>query len=215
MSLEWRGSVHIKGVSPLLIHNGRTASPLDEYAKKMKVITSKRKKTESDLKKLMQIQWEGALYWDENMGLYMPVENLLAALWKGAKKYKMGPKVGGFLFDEPIGFPIVTNHHNDWEALNKDPHNKFVKMVTIQKSKVLSCRPMFKSWGLKFDFTLDEEILEVDEAKLILKSTACRIGLGVWTPSSLKPGRLGRFAIKEMSFTNQESGDVIKYESQI
>lgn len=210
-NLDWKVNVHLKGITPLLIHNGRTASPLDEYAQKMKQITSKRNKTEKDLKKLMDIQWEAALYWDDEMGLYMPVENLLAALWKGAKKHKLGPKVSGFFFEEAIGFPILTDHHKKLESLRADPRNKFTKMVTIQRSKVLSCRPIFKTWELKFEFLLDEEILTMEEAKMVLTAMAARIGLGVWTPSNAKPGRMGRFLIKELCFTNQESGEVKKY----
>lgn len=210
---EWKIKVHISGVTPMLIHNGRTASPLDFYSKKLKAITSIRGKTEENFQELMQIQWRGALYWDDEIGLYMPVENLLAALLKAAKKHKMGPKMSGFIFDEPLGFPILTENHKDLEKLTKSDNNKFVKAVSIQKAKTLSCRPIFKKWELKFDFCIDESIINVDDVKTILFTMSSRIGLGVWTPSHPKPGNFGKFIIKSLIFENLKTKEVKKYEN--
>lgn len=214
MLFKWKAEVSIKGITPLLIHNGRTASPLDEYAKKMKLITSKRKKTEEDIKNLLAIQWEGALYWDEKIGLHLPIENIMAALHKACKKHKLGPYVSGFIFEEPIGFPILAPHHNDWDGLQKDDANKFIKTVSIQRSKTLSCRPIFNSWEMNFDFFIDESMLTLDDVKLIVSTMSQRIGLGVWTPSHPKPGNFGKFLIKKLLFTNVETGDTKKYENK-
>lgn len=213
MMFPWKCSVHVKGITPMIIHNGRTASPLDEYTKKMKQITSKRQKTDDDIKALLEIQWESALYFDEEIGLHMPVENILAALLKAARKHKMGPKMSGFIFDEPIGFPIITEHHKDLKKLTESGKNKFIKAVTIQKSKTLSCRPIFTDWEIKFEFRIDEEILNIDEVKLLISTLSSRIGFGVWTPSHPKPGNHGRFLIKELKFENTDTKEVKKYEN--
>lgn len=211
MLFPWKAHIHIKGATPLLIHNGRTASPLDIYAKKLKAYTSKRKKTEEDIRALLQIQWEGALYWDDTLGVYMPVENLMAALLKAARKHKMGPQISGFVFDEAIGFPLIVKNHDNWDALVADQENKFIKTVTVQRSKTLSCRPIFNSWELKFDVWIDEEMLTLDDVKLILTTMSSRIGLGVWTPSHPKPGNFGRFLIKELTFKNTKTGEKKEY----
>lgn len=213
MLFPWKCKVHIVGITPMIIHNGRTASPLDIFSKRMKEITSKRKKTEEDINELLGIQWEAALYWDEKIGLHMPVENMLAALLKSARKHKMGPKLSGFLFDDPIGFPIITKYHNNWEKFKSYEDNRFVKIVGIQRSKLLSCRPIFKEWSIKFDFNIDEDIINLDEVKIILSTLSSRIGLGVWTPSHPKPGNFGRFIIKEMVFENSTTKEIKKYEN--
>jgi len=203
MLFPWKASVHIIGATPMIIHNGRTASPLDVYAKKMKTITSKRKKTEEDIRDLLEIQWEGALYWDDAIGLHMPVENLLAALLKAARKHKMGPQISGFIFEQPVGFPILTNNHDNWDKLCADESNKFIKTVSIGgRSKTLSCRPIFNAWELKFEFFVDESVITLDEIKTLIATMASRVGLGVWTPSHPKPGNFGRFLIKELKFEN-------------
>jgi len=40
---------HIKGVSPLIMHNGELVDPENKWAKLIKEITPKKKKTEEDL----------------------------------------------------------------------------------------------------------------------------------------------------------------------
>lgn len=212
--LPWKANIHIKGITPLLIHNGRTASPLDLYAKRMKEITSKRKKTEEDIRNLLMIQWEASLYWDKEIGLYMPTENMLACTLKACKKHKMGPQVAGFVFDESIGFPILTKNHDNFESLKADEENKFIKVVSVQKAKTLSCRAVFNAWEIKFSFYVDESIITFDEIKTVLSTMSQRVGLGVWTPSHPKPGNFGKFLIKKIEFNNEETGEKKVYENK-
>ncbi len=195
--------VEIEGETPLLIHNGRTSNPLDEYSKKMKLITSKRKKTDEDFEKLLDIGWHASLYWNDKIGLYMPVENLQAALHKACKKHKMGNHVSGFIFGEKLGFPILVDGHESLPALEKNKDYRFIKAVTIQRSKTLSCRAIFPKWDLHFNFEVDDTILSEDDVTMILNTMSKRIGLGVWTPSHPKPGNHGKFIIKEMRFENK------------
>lgn len=214
MLFPWKATVQIRGVTPLLIHNGRTASPLDAYAKKMKAITSKRKKTEEDIRDLLMIQWEASLYWDKEIGLYMPVENILACILKACKKHKMGPQVSGFVFDEAIGFPIMTNNHDNFDALKADEENKFIKTVTVQRAKTLSCRAIFNAWEITFEFSIDEGMITFDEVKTVLQTMSQRVGLGVWTPSHPKPGNFGKFLIKKILFQNEKTGEKKSYENE-
>ena len=194
--------VEVEGETPLIIHNGRTSNPLDDYAKKMKVLTSKRKKTDEDYEKLMDIQWHASLYWNDQIGLYMPVENIQAALHKDCKKHKMGNHVSGFVFGEKLGFPILVDGHDDLKKLESIKEYRFVKAVTIQRAKTLSCRAKFDKWALNFNFEVDQSILTSDDVSMILNTMSNRIGLGVWTPSHPKPGNHGKFVIKNVDFQN-------------
>ena len=200
---ELKCYIEIEGETPLIIHNGRTSNPLDEYAKKMKVLTSKRKKTDEDIEKLLDIQWHASLYWHPKIGLYMPVENIQAALYKACKKHKMGNQVSGFVFGETVGFPILVDGHDNLAKLESIPAYRFVKAVTIQRSKTMSCRAMFEKWELKFNFEIDQSIITQDDVTMILNTMSNRIGLGVWTPSHPKPGNHGKFIIKDVRFENK------------
>lgn len=198
----------IMGLTPLLLHNGRTANPLDAYAKKMKALTSKRNKTEEDIEELLMVQWESSLYWHDEIGLYMPSENLYTAFHKGAKKFKLGSKCSAITFPEPLGYPIITANHKNYVALKADPLNKFVKTVVVQKSKTISCRGIFNVWSMKFELEFETTVFDANEIKTILANMGQRVGLGVWTPSSPKPGTHGKFLIKSLKWTNAKTKEV-------
>ncbi len=194
-------SVSITGITPMLIHNGRTANPLNSYSKALKALTSKRKKTDDDVHAILDLQWEASLYWSDAIGLYMPVENILASLLKACKKHKLGPSISGFVFNEPLGFPIITANHDNFEALKADPENKFVKAVTIQKSKTVTCRCILKEWKLNFNCDIDGSIIEPNEVRTVINTMSNRVGLGVWTPSHPKPGIFGKFQIDSLDIS--------------
>ena len=196
--------VEIEGVTPLIIHNCRTGNPLDVYAKKLKALTSKRLKTEEDHEAILKVQWEACLYWNETLKLYIPWENLYAMLLHAAKKHKLGPKMGAVTFTDPIGYSLIVPHHEDLEALRADQDNKFIKLVTIQRSKTLSCRPMFDDWSLKFSFEFESDVVDPNEMKTILITASRRGGLGVWRPSSPKPGPYGTFTVKSLIYKNSK-----------
>ena len=198
----------ITGITPMILHNGRTANPLDPYAKKMKALTSKRNKTDEDIEELLLVQWESALYWNDEIGLYMPSENLYAAFYKAAKKFKLGVKCSAVSFPEAIGYPIKTTNATNFQAMKGDPNNKFIKTVVVQKSKTISCRPIFNTWALDFSLEFETTTIDANEIKTILVCMAQRIGLGVWTPGSPKPGTHGKFLIKKLQWLNSKTKEV-------
>jgi len=199
--------VKIKGVTPMIIQNGRCANPLDPYAKRMKSLTSKKNKTEDDLYLILETQWEASLYWNDKIGLYMPSENMNAAFYKGAKKHKLGNKCSGVIFPDPVGYPIITDFHNDIEQFRQDKKNRFIKPVVVQRAKTISCRPIFNNWSLNFDLEFEREVWDVNEIKTILQTMSNRIGLGVWTPGSPKPGIHGKFIIDSIVYEDGKTGD--------
>ena len=82
-------TTRVVGVAPLLMHNGQTADPLNKFAKAMKEIAGKRKKTEADLVELARIEYLAGLYMGPN-GPVIPSVMLEAAITEGAKKAKNG-----------------------------------------------------------------------------------------------------------------------------
>ncbi len=49
-------------VSPLVMHNGELANPFNEFTQKIKKISSKRGKTEADMKEMARLEFHGGLY---------------------------------------------------------------------------------------------------------------------------------------------------------
>jgi hypothetical protein len=197
--------VKIVGISPLILQNGRCANPLDIYAKKMKSLTSKRNKTEDDLHAILETQWEAGLYWDDQMGLYMPSENLYAAFYAAAKKHKLGNKCSGILFPEALGYPIVTENHMDLSKLREDKKTRFIKTVVVQRAKTVACRPIFHNWKINFELEFEKDTWDANEIKTVLQTLSTRIGMGVWRPGSPKPGSFGKFLIESMVWEDSKN----------
>jgi hypothetical protein len=54
--------ITLRGTTPLLMHNPRMVDPFFEVNRQIKAITSKRKKTDEDLKQIERLEWYGGLY---------------------------------------------------------------------------------------------------------------------------------------------------------
>lgn len=202
--------ISVEGITPLILHNSRTASPLDKYNKLIKQITSKRKKTDEDHEEILKLQWEASLYWEDKLGVYMPWENVFAMLLKAAKKHKFGPKMCAFDFSKNfLGFPITFPNSKNLEKLKADSENKFVKLVNIQRSKTLTCRPIFKEWALTFSFDVNVELVDLNEVKTIIATASEQVGMGEWRASSPTPGPYGKFTIKKITKIEDDKKTVL------
>lgn len=94
----------IKGTSPLIMHNGRLADPLDPFSKEMKRLSGKRKKTDEDMAVMAVMEWCGGLYhsegdieiadgmvkWGNGIIPIVPAALIEACIAEGAKKSKLG-----------------------------------------------------------------------------------------------------------------------------
>lgn len=87
------------GVSPLVMHNGRLANPLDPMATVLKAVSGKQAKTDANFEELARIEFQGGLYVGEDAPC-IPGELIEATLIAAAKKSKRGPAAkAGLLSD--------------------------------------------------------------------------------------------------------------------
>jgi len=201
-----RINITIKGVTPLIICNPRLANVLDPGVNLLKSLTGARKKTEKDTKEILKLQWELGLYWTDEMGLYIPSEMLSASFHKAATIHKLGKKTIGVVFNHPLGYELITDDHKNLNKLKENDNNKFVRLVKIGKNMVLSSRPIFNKWQIKFDLEIDPGVIDEREIMTILLTMCDKTGLGVWRPSSPKPGHYGKFIIESLVHIDGESG---------
>lgn len=179
-------SVHCKGLSPLLLHNGQTKDPLNPYAKQIKAISSKRNKSDEDVLKMREIEWFAGLYTNENGEIIMPGINIERAIVDASKANKLGKKFSAafsVLDDAPI---IYQGAKNPSELFN-DPNFVFVCDVKIQKNSVMRTRPRFNKWELKFTCMFNDQILNTEDVVTAINVAGQLIGFGDWRP------RFGRF----------------------
>jgi len=180
-------SLTITGSLPLLMHNARLCDPLEPITKKVKKLTSKRNKTDEDHEELAEAEFGGGLYFDPDIGPYMPGENIAACILKGARLNKLGTKVErGVLITTDIN-PLAYDGPRTIAELYADKNFVHRKPVVVGTSRIIRTRPMFPEWRTQAEGLLDESQIDVDQLVQAIENAGLFIGLGDYRP------RYGRF----------------------
>ena len=195
--------VHLKSISPLVLHNDTLANPLSPMTKKMKEISSLKTKQDAHYLAMAKIEWEAGLYYEEEIGLYISSKMLSGCFKASAKKEKKGKDTKGIIIDCVPGTPILPYEgmtpESLWNVKNKkgEQVHVFTESVRVQRARVMRTRPIFPSWEAKFEILLDTEILEENICKVIIERAGFEYGLGELRPQ-LATGICGRFKLEEM-----------------
>jgi len=177
----------------LIMHNGQTADPLNAYAKGMKQINSKRKKTEADYKALSDLEFQAGLYLDQKGRVVIPSRVLEASIHGGAKKSKEGQlALSGLFVDTDLvleyeGGPLSV------EKLVASPDHRITVPVKVQRNKVMRTRPHFKNWSGTFDVSLNSQVANQSQFERWMFDLGAYVGLCDWRP------RHGRFDVLEIA----------------
>ena len=185
-----RFTITMTGTTPLLMHNGRLADPLDPAARALKKVTSKRNKTDDDHLAVSEAEFMGALYIDPHVGPYLPGLNIEVALWQGAKMNKLGEKVRrGLMITSDVN-PLAYNGPRDAVSLWESEQFTHRAAVVVSRARVMRTRPIFREWAVQADGILDESQLDLDQLHQIASNAGSFVGIGDWLP------RFGRFTAK-------------------
>ena len=169
--------ITLKGSNTLMMHSPKTVNPLHPMAIEMKKYTSKRKKTEDDLMKISELEWESGLYYDEANGLHIPVECLQKTLENGAKLFKAGKDIQRYCQFSGAVAPLDIGVPFDLEKMRHDMRYYDVRAVAVQRNRVIRTRPRFDVWSCQFDLLFDEEHIDVDVIARALENAGQYIGL--------------------------------------
>ena len=180
--------VSIKGVSPLILHNGQLANPMNKWAKAIKEISGRRKKTDEDFEEMARLEFMGSFYVNEKNVVVVPGVNIEAMLIAAAKQVRMGPKAkSGIVCDKD--WPLLFDGPNKLEAMWKSGKFTDQRLVRVQQARIVRTRPIFYQWALDFQIGYMPDILNLGDLKGFLKDASYRIGLGDFRP------KFGRFEI--------------------
>ena len=169
--------VELKGISPLITHSCRGVNPLDPLTIELKRLTAKRKKTEEDLRAVSDLEWELSIYWDDQVGLYIPAENIEATVREGAKNAKRGKHVErGFNCLDMMN-PLDIGENLTKEEMKSDFRFRDVRAMRVQTSRVMRTRGRFSMWRCKFRASYDESILDLADIVNALDYAGKNVGL--------------------------------------
>lgn len=180
-------TIKLVGTAPLLMHSSRLSNPLDPVAKAMKRVTGKRKKSDEDYEELARLEFGGSMYFDSEVGPFIPADNIWRALYDAAKKTRRGPKVKESVFIDSDVNRLDYEGPRDDKALWLREDFRHISSVKVGPSRVMRTRPIFRDWSVEAHGILDTVQLDFQDLVEIAEVAGSQIGLGDWRP------RYGRF----------------------
>lgn len=165
------------GLSPMIMHSCQCVNPLHPISLEMKKITSKRKKTEEDIIKLSDLEWEAGLYWNKDVGVYVPAENIEATIREAAKSKKLGKHFQKGFMVQDMMVPMDIGENLTKEEMCADVRFRDVRPMKVQQARVLRTRPRFNMWNITFTAAYDENILNFNDVVNAIEYGGQYVGL--------------------------------------
>jgi hypothetical protein len=174
--------IEMVGTAPLLMHNVRLADDQNPYTRAISKLTAKRsKKTEEDKLEIDRLSFAGGLYFDEEIGPYLPAENIFRCLMEAGSLTRSGKKIERGLIFDGTRARLEYDGPRDVESLwGDDGDSPFVdrRMVAVQRQRIPRVRPIFPNWSASIGVEIDGQVLDPEEFEDIVAKAGKLIGLG-------------------------------------
>jgi len=173
-------TIKITGTKPLLMHNEILANPLAEVSQRLKAVTKKRGKTDSDFAEAAEIEFEGGLYFHDKDGPHIPDRVIRSVIIGAARKFKQGRQAEEGIEYPLERYPLIYSGPRTvkglWGAKFYDQ-----RMVGNQNVRILRTRPRFNEWACNVSIIFDETMIDDRALEQIVKR-AGTLGLGDYRP---------------------------------
>jgi hypothetical protein len=186
-------SVELTGVCPLLMHNGQTADPLNNFAKELKASNGKKKKTDPDHLEIARIEFFAGLYM-EGDDYIIPSENIEGMLGKASHevlKISKAKTSGSLMVEQSF---VLTEYTG-----SKDPKKRQIdnncfdrRLVKIQTSRIVRVRPKFCNWKAIGEISYMDGVYDEKAVLKLLEACGKVVGIGDYRP------KFGRFTVEKI-----------------
>lgn len=184
-----QAQITITGINPLLQNNPQTVDPFNRYAKAKKVITNKRTaKTEDDLIELGNIETESKVYFDKDLGVYVPAtwvsEAIITTSFAVAKIGRQ--KMRGGLFTTEDKIKLRYDGSGSVKAIEdvvKNPHFRHRMLLKQGQVRVPKDAPIFHDWSFETVIEFDDKVIDFGTLKRIVEHAAKYGGFGDFRPT--------------------------------
>jgi hypothetical protein len=174
-------TVHMTGMSPLLMHNPRLADPDDEIVQEIHKINSKQKKTADDREHRSHLEFIGGLYLGVN-GPVIPAVNIRKCWIETGRSRKLGTAVQRAVIMNAVEYPVEYDGPRDPEELWQETSHRNRMMIATgngrSRARLPRIRPMFMPWGLTFEIDLITQFIDLDAFQEIVRDAGIIEGLG-------------------------------------
>ncbi len=182
--------VSLSGKQAMLQHSARMSNPMNPIVKDLKAITSKRKKTDSDLQEMSRLEFIGSIYADKDGDVILPAEMFYSCVWNGAKLNKNGQMIKRGVF---INEDSKMKHSNDKLSIDEmfaNGDNVDIRSVKVGQARVMRTRPIIHDWSANFTVQYDENVITDDILKESITNAGALCGVGDYRPT------YGRFSVE-------------------
>lgn len=169
-----------KGISPLIMHSCQCVNPLHPIAREIKKLNDKPrgyKFTEEELIRLSDLEWESGCYWHDDLGLYIPGENIEATIRNGAKVNKKGKDIEKYVGVPDLYIPLDYGENLSKEELIKRYEYRDTRPMVVSRARILRTRPRFDQWKIVFNLTYNEEKIDLDTIINAMEYAGTYVGL--------------------------------------
>jgi len=176
-------NITLTGTSPLLMHNPRMVDPEYELNREIKALTSKRKKTDDDLKKIEELEWLGGLYTQADKRgtqiVVQPSSKVRKCLINTARISKQGKFIERALSLSDLFVPLTYEGPTDIKAMLNDKKFHSRLSVCIMGKRLMRVRPSFFPWALTVSGLFIEDAgINFDEFERVVELAGVVEGIG-------------------------------------
>ena len=175
----------------LMLQNGQTANPRNQYAKTLKALNKDKKRKGADvdaiLDQMADVEVESCLYYNDDLGLHIPAANIRAALIDGAKLSRGGSQVKRSCFVHGDA-KIVYDGPQDVAGIVADKNFHYEAIVKVGMVKVPKSRAIVRDWSCTVEIAYMPGNV-VDERDIIKYMTDAGLYCGIGASRTLGFGR--------------------------
>lgn len=179
---------------PLIVHNGLLADRDYEWTRQLSAVTGKRKKTDEDHAEVARLEWRGGLYYDAEVGPYLPGDNVRRCLLDAARLSRDGKLIERGVLRLSKLNRLEYEGPRDPEKMWADGRFTHRAMVKVTTSKVARTRPKFDGWSAVVEVTFDSTVLDRRDLLRIAEAAGQYIGIG-----DGRPFYGGRFTVEAVA----------------
>ena len=176
-------TLSIVGTAPLLMSSGE-ADRESELYRAYAMLGQTKKKSLDDEARLREMEWKLRLYFDADVGPYIPGKNIKEMLRQAATKWRRGEDLRRSLVVVRNRIPLIYDGPRDEKGL-WDGGYRYIAMVAnsgVNAGRVCRCRPMFKDWALEAEIAFDPEDIDFDFLQIVVDRSR-KYGLGDYRPT--------------------------------
>lgn len=172
--------LRLQGITPLIMHNVRSADPDEPIVRQISQLTAKKRDmTDADRLEVARLKFLCALYYDNEIGPYLPAANIFASLIAAARKTRRGLDVEAAVIWLADKARLDYDGPRDPEHLWNGGNSPFVdrRMVKVDRARVPGIRPIFPGWSAQIEIDYDASAIDLSALQNFARK-AGQVGIG-------------------------------------